>query len=111
MALLTIAIMSAIATPEELRDLVEVPLAEHRIDHVDVRRVAGEVRLEVGVVARLRRDTVLPAVVEDRAEPLAVSARDADLLVHDEPGDALLVLRAQDAALVGALGEALLLAD
>src|SRR6185436_19060426 len=108
-ALLTIAIMSGTGLSQEARDLGEVPLAEHGIDHVNVRRVAGEVGLEVIAIARLRCDAVTGAVVEDRAEPPAIGARDGRARVDDQAGDALLMLVAQHAALVGALGEALLL--
>src|SRR3954469_13983481 len=76
-ALLTIAIMSAM---EHLLDLRDELRAEHRIDHLHVRRIAAQVGLEVIVPARLRRDAGLLAVVQDRAEPLLVDAR------HVEPG-------------------------
>src|SRR5215470_5297553 len=110
-ALLTIAITSGMGFSEQARDLGEVALAELRLDHVDVRGVAGEVRREVLAPAGLRLEAVLGAVVEDRAEAAALGARDVDGLVDDKPRDALLLLRAQDAALVVALGEAFLLAD
>src|SRR5450432_2050254 len=96
---------------EQARDLGNPDVAERGLDHVDVRRVTGEVCLEVRAALRLRGDAVLRAVVQDRAEPFAICARHVDAVVDDDAGDALLVLRTQDAALVGALDEALLLAD
>src|SRR5258708_4070085 len=106
-----ITITSGMGFSEELRDLCNEALAELGLDHVDVRRVAGEVALEVGAALRLRGEAVLRAVVEDRAEPLAIGARYVEAVVDDDAGHALLVLVAQDAALVGALEEAFLLAD
>src|SRR4051794_18681139 len=83
-ALLTIAIMSATGLSEQTSDLVEELPAERRIDHVDVRGVARQVRREIGVVARLRLDAMLRAVVQDRPEAAAIRARDVRLLVDDE---------------------------
>src|SRR5258708_8564234 len=107
-ALLTIAMMSATEQRLHLGDRL---LAELGIDHVHVRGVAGEERGEVVAAARLRGDAGLLTVVQDRAEALAIGARHVDAGVDDEPGDALLVLGAQDAPLVGALDEPFRLAD
>src|ERR1700712_3041278 len=99
----TTTITSAMGFSEEPRALGNPAGAEIRLDHVDVRRVAREVCREVGAAIRLRGDAVLRAVVEDRAEPLAVGARHVDAVIDDDAGDALLVLATQDPALVGTL--------
>src|SRR5437660_1249400 len=91
-ALLTIAIMSATGFSEQTSDLVEITAAERRIDHVHVGRVARQIRRKIGVPARLRLDTVLRAVVKDRAESPAIRPRYVRLLVDDEAGHALLML-------------------
>src|SRR5215470_2571311 len=107
----TITMTSAMRFSEQARDVGDELLAERRLHHVHVGGVAGEVRLEIGPAFRLRREAVLLAVVEDRAEPFAIRARHVHAAIDDDARHALLVLRAQDAALVGALEEALLLAD
>src|SRR5450755_1957889 len=107
----TMHITSPMRFSEEARDFGDPSGPERGLDHVDVRGVPGEVGLEIGAPLRLRGDTVLLAVVQDRAEPFSIGARHVDAVVDDDAGDPLLVLRTQDPALVGPLDEALLLAD
>src|SRR5438067_432423 len=99
-ALLMIARRSGM---EQRLDLGHELRAALGLDHVNVRGVAREVGGEVVAPARLRVEPVLPAVVEDRAEPLTIEPRHVHARVDDDAGDALLVLVAQDAPLVGAL--------
>src|SRR5262249_30064078 len=82
-----------------------------RVDHVDVTRKAAEVGPEVLAPARLGRQAVPAAVVEQGAEVSPRLAGNAQLVVDHDPGYQLPLRRPDDAELGLVYKKTLLVAD
>src|SRR5262249_587391 len=95
----------------QLIALAEQPGTPRGGDDVDVAGEPAQVVAEPGVTPGLRGDAVDPAVVEDRAEPPPLIARDSQSVVDHDARDRLALRPADDARLLRVDEKSLLVAN
>src|SRR4051812_25596906 len=88
---------------EDVLNLTRELRSELRLHHLDVSGKTLQVCLEVVLAARLGSEPVLLHVGKDRAEAAPLLARNGEVLVDDDSGDALLARLPEDAPLLRVL--------